>query len=533
MVALNIRSFDGISPKIPARYLKDSQAQIADNSDVFSGSLKPIKALGSQVASVGTNKQTIYKFGQDVDNPATGWLSWSTDVDVCRSQIAGDTEEWTFYTGDGYPKAIRAGATGSPIHLGIAAPATPISATPGVPPADVDQLVAETRVYTYTYVYKVGSRSIESAPAPASGTVDIYPGQNAILGSVGTISSGYNATHVRYYRAVDGTFLFVKEVTYASALGGTTDTVDPELLGEVIPSLDWLEPPDTLKGLINLPNGVMAGFDGRDVFFCEPYVPHAWPDAYRQTLDYPVVGLGVIDTTLVVLTKGTPYFIQGSHPDSMVVVRSDMEQSCLSKRSIVSFNNTVVYASPDGLMSLSSSGSRMITVDSYTPEQWRAAFNPASIVGFHTDMKYVAFYDTGTKQGSFVYDFSTQQLTLNNFYYEVGYHDMRADVLYLASSAGAVLPWGTGSAVAYQWKSKKFSLPRVLGMSCMQVEAESYPVTAKIYADGNLIHTQTVDSRFPFRLPAVSARDWEFELTGTPEVFQVAIAQSMEELANV
>ena len=75
-------------------------------------------------------------------------------------------------------------------------------------------------------------------------------------------------------------------------------------------------------------------------------------------------------------------------------------------------------------------------------------------------------------------------------------------------------------------------MPQVLGMSCAQVEAESYPVTLKVYADGSLIHTQTVTTRFPFRLPPVSARDWEFQVEGTSEVFSVALAQSMGELAN-
>jgi hypothetical protein len=70
-------------------------------------------------------------------------------------------------------------------------------------------------------------------------------------------------------------------------------------------------------------------------------------------------------------------------------------------------------------------------------------------------------------------------------------------------------------------------------MSVMQVEAEAYPVTLKIYTDGVLMLTQTVQDRFPFRLPARQARDWEFELTGNKEVFSMAIGQSMEELANV
>lgn len=120
MANISIRSFGGISPKTPPRGLQPSQAQAAVNSGVFTGTLKPMKGLGTSVATVVGSAQTIYKFGQDSTDETVGWLSWNSDVDVARSQINGDTEEWTFYTGDGAPKAIRAGFTSSPIPLGLA-----------------------------------------------------------------------------------------------------------------------------------------------------------------------------------------------------------------------------------------------------------------------------------------------------------------------------------------------------------------------------------------------------------------------------
>ena len=58
-------------------------------------------------------------------------------------------------------------------------------------------------------------------------------------------------------------------------------------------------------------------------------------------------------------------------------------------------------------------------------------------------------------------------------------------------------------------------------------------MTAKFYADGTLVHTQTVASRTPFRLPAKPGRDWEVQIEGTSEVFALSIAQSVGELAGV
>lgn len=531
MAVISVKQFNGVSPKTPPRLLADTQAQVAENCDVFRGTLRPMNGLGTSVHTVPGGSQTIYKFGQDSTDETSGWLYWASDVDVARGQIAGDTEEWTYYTGDGAPKAIRAGATNSPIPMGMPAPSTALIATAGAEPANADELAQETRVYTYTYVNKVGAREIESAPAPAALSVDVVPGQPVTLSGFSTPPTGQTATHVRIYRSTAGTYLFTAEITIAASLTGYTDTVDPELLAEEIPSLYWLPPPDGLAGLTNLPNGVMAGFEGRDIYFCEPYVPHAWPDSYRQSIDYPVVGLGSIDTTLVAVTKGTPYFIQGSHPDSMVVVKSDIEQACVSKRSIVSFNNAVFYASPDGLVMLSSGGSRIITLGLYTRDQWQEQIDPESVHGYHHDNKYIGFYDNGTDTGSFVFDFDTQQFALHDVYTPVGYQSLRNDKLYLLDS-GAIKPWNEGTALTYGWTSKVFTAPRPTNFGSVQVEAEAYPVIFDVYLDGELFHSQTVTSRLPFRLPPTQGRDWEFSLTSDNEVFSVAMATTMSELQN-
>lgn len=532
MASVIINSFGGVSPKTPPRLLRQNQAQIALNSGVFTGTLTPIKDLGTSVASVSGATQTIYKFGQDSTDPTFGWLSFPNYVDLARSQIAGDTEEWTFYTGDGFPKAIRAGSLNSPIPLGLGFPTTKLSTSLGTEPEDAENLVQETRVYTYTYVYKVGAREIESAPAPPSDTVDVYPDQTVSLSGFTTPASPYVATHVRIYRSTAGIFLFVNELPIATATGsGYVDDIDPDDLAEEIPSLGWLPPPDDMKGLINLPNGIMAGFVSRDIFFCEPYVPHAWPDTFRQTIDYPIVGLGRMDTTLAVLTKGTPYLIQGSHPDAMVVVKSDVEQACMSKESIVSFNGSVFYCSPDGLIMLTPGGSKLITENMFTYTQWQALIKPESVHAYHQDMKYIAFYDNGTTAGCFVYDTITNEFTFNTLLASAGYQSLRDDTLYLLRD-GNIRPWNEGANTTYTWKSKVHTMPRVMGMSVAQVEAENYPVEAKIFLDGQLLHTQEVTNRFPFRLPAKSGRDWEIQVVGQHEVFSVAIAQSMEELAN-
>jgi hypothetical protein len=391
---------------------------------------------------------------------------------------------------------------------------------------------AETRVYTYTNVSKEAGFEFESAPCVATPlSVDVNVNQRVTLTGFSPVPSGYVTTHRRIYRSTTGTFLFVAEIAASDAT--YTDSKSAEELGEEIPSLTWDMPPATLRGLINMPGGVMAGFTGRDVYFCDPYHPHAWPAQYQQSLDYPVVGLGRMDTTLAVLTTGTPYLIQGGHPDSMTVVKSDLEQSCASKRSIVSTNGAVLYASPDGLVMLSSNGSKIVTEQYFTRAQWQSFFKPDSIHAYQHDLKYIGFYDNGTTQGSFVYDLTSGSLITTSIYATAGYNDLQVDKLFVVGEDRAIKPWFEGAGRSYVWRSKKFTFPKPVSMACAQLEAESYPATVKFYVDNTLAYTHTVTDRSPFRLAAVSGRDWEAQIEGSAEVFGFAMAQSMMELSDV
>lgn len=389
----------------------------------------------------------------------------------------------------------------------------------------------EVRVYTWTWVNKESGFEFESAPAPASNEVSVRTGQTVALSGLQEVPTGeYVVTNRRIYRAVNGVYLFVKEIPAAN--NTFVDDVKPEDLAEELPSFTWSEPPQDLRGLINLPNGMMAGFVGRDVYFCDPYHPHAWPENYIQSLDYPIVGLGRMDTTLAVMTTGSPYLIQGSHPDSMVVVKSDIEQACVSKRSIVSHGGAVFYAAPDGLMMLSSGGSQIVTDNMFNFQQWQAYFKPESIHAYQHDSQYIAFYDNGTTKGGFIYDMKTRQIILHDIYAEAGYHDLQRDKLFLAYSDRSVRAWAKGSTKTYRWKSKKFTMPKPLSFAWGQLEAENYPMTVSFIADGTTIHTQTVSSRNPFRLPAKVGRDWEMQVDGDYEVFSLAIAHSSAELRD-
>lgn len=540
MTAITITRFGGIAPKIPARYLSGEQAQYALNAAVWNGSLSPL-ASTSVVCAVPKSGDinSIYRFGQDYSGDDNYWFSWGEDVDVVRGFVFGDVTERTYFTGDGAPKVTNnaltlTGGTEYPVNyydLGVPKPTVAPSCEVGGT-ADVGATDEETRVYTYTYVNSWGEESApySANPYPSTATATLLPGQMVNVTLPTTVSGNVNITHKRIYRSTAGTgtveFLYVGQVTLATEV--FEDTLTAEELNEPLPTQYWEVPPAGLTGLVGLPNGLLAGFVGQDVYFCEPYHPYAWPVSYSYPVGYPIVGLGVVDTTLVVLTKGKPFFIQGTHPENMAVVEADLSQACVSKRSIVSMDGFVFYASPDGLIALSPAGSTNITEQIMTKAQWQSG-KPSKHVAFGYEHRYIAFNPDGDAFG-FIYDTIAKQFIPHNISVKGGYSDLRNDKLFLISGS-SIVEWEAGTPTTYQWRSKKFTFSEPTGFSCMRVRAESYPIVAEVFKDNVSFHTVSIASDTVYRLPPGKGYSWELLLTGDGEVYQAQIAQSPQELS--
>ena len=538
MTGYAVRQFKGIAPRAEPRQLQDNQAQVALNCKLWHGSLRPLQAnlFVGNLSKPGVI-QTIHRFGHATPSDTQYWFHWASDVDVCRGQVFGDVQERTYYTDGTLPKvtdgtlALSGGGTDYPnasYTLGIPQPA----AAATVALNGTGSGIAETRVYAYTYVSAWGE---EGKPAAASAPIDVLPGQTVDLSALsGAPTGAYNIVSKRIYRSVTGSFgtayLFVAEIAVATT--SYNDAVAADTLGEQLPSLAYSMPPATLKGLISLPNGMMAGFDGKDVYFCEPYKPHAWPLAYVMTVDYDVVALGVTDTTLVVLTKGFPYLMQGTHPDNMSMVKAEIPQACVSKRSVAFLGGAVVYASPDGMFAIGN-GTINLTEQIFTNNEWRALFLPSSIHGYVYDDKYIGFYDNGTTQGGFIIDPKRGDFTMLDWYATAGYYDPQRDALFLVVS-GLLVKFDEGvTNMLATWRCKVFYSPRPINCSAIRLEAATYPVSVQVFADGVSKGVFSITSGMAQRLPSgYTAKTWEFSISSAVEVYSCAIAESMTEMAN-
>jgi len=534
-----VRKFNGLAPRHSPRLLGDDMAQSCANLRLTKGTLTPLRANTAVAPAVALKTgtiQTIHRFGQDVANDTQHWFNWTQDVDVVRGAIFDDTSERTYFTGTGTPRKTDAvlaltGATSLPmasLELGIPAPVGSMTATVAGA-ASSDTAIPETRVYTCTFV---STWDEESSPGLPSNEVSVAHGQSVNLTLIPDYPSGdYAFKSVRIYRTVTGStdtsYYFVGETTTPAL--GFVDTVEPDDLAEEMPTLTFLPPPAGLTGLVAMPGGVMAGFVGKDVYFCEPYKPYAWPVGYSMTVDADIVGLGVFDTTLLVLTKSTPYLISGSEPANYSMIRAELPQACVSKRSIVDVGGGIVYASPDGLFLLGGGVTRNLTEQLFSRIEWQA-LNPSTIHGYVLDNSYIGFYN-GTS--GFIFNLQDGSFVPLDWYAQSGYYDPIRDALFLVTGFNSLVRFDSGGNLAMHWKSKVFYSPKPINLGCARVEAASYPVTLKVWGDGVLKHTQTVANKEVFRLPSqYLANLWEFEVSGSVEVYSAGFAEAVEEMAH-
>lgn len=515
------------------RNLGDANAQSALDCNLLNGDLR---AWNGELQAYTPTKtgaiNSIYFYEGQY------WFHWlEQNVSVVKAPIAGDTSGRVVFTGVGVPKvtdntiAVQGGNL-YPMNaydLGVPAPSVAPSAA-GT--ANADPALNESRAYVCTYVTAWGE---ESAPSPASSIIDIDPDQTVNVTGLPTAPTGnYNVTTVRVYRTLDGDFYYVGEVSIgttalADNVPGTTIAAQGMLATET-----WDMPPADLTGLIELPNGCLAGYSGNEFCMSEPYQPHAWPIANRYTMYDSIVGLGAFGNSVLITTTGAPVIATVGDPALASIEKIELEQSCVSSRGIVDIGYAVAYPTPDGLWFVGMGVNKNATESLFTIADWRA-LNPSSIHAYFHDGRYIAFYDAtpiGGQKGCFILNVAGKEaLTFSTLYADCGHVDRAGDALYLLVN-GQVVKWG-GSATKkpYTWRSKNFVAPVPMCPSVLQVIAKAYPVTASFFADGNLVHTQAIASRNPVRMPLnYRATDFEVEVSGVNDVHQILVANSVSEL---
>jgi hypothetical protein len=554
MPGLRIDNFSGMVPRTAPTELEGNQAQLANNAKLTSLEIRPWRSPTLVYTPFGgASVQTIYKFtGPTGTSPI--WLEWNYDVDVVPGPVADLTDYRLYYTSSGFtPKktnwalASSNGAGSAPFpnaqyEMGVPTP----TGAPALSRANTGTSPTEDRAYIYTYVTVFGAVSEESAPSPASLITVNTTGDSVTITGFSTAPAGnYNFQYKRIYRSVIGattsSYLLVAEIPIANAT--YTDTKTVAQLGSALQSLNYTPPPTSLQGIVSMPNGILAGFTGNQIWFCEPYLPHAWPAPYMLTTDYPIVGLGVFGNSLFVGTTRNPYMVTGTSPDSMSQEKLSMVQPCISKKSIASDQYGVLYSSPNGLVSISPGTQEVISNALFTRDEWQT-INPGTVIGAMYNNMYFAFYNANGTRNTFVLlRGDIPPLAQFSASAKAVFVEPTTGVLNILSSTDNkiyALDSSTSSNTTYYWKSKKFLQARPMTYAALQLHADwTYLVganvaTVSLLADGNTVFTQNITSDEPVRLPAMTrSYVWEIVLTGNVPIRRVAIATSVAELAGV
>lgn len=278
----------------------------------------------------------------------------------------------------------------------------------------------------------------------------------------------------RIYRTTGGTYRYVDEVAVATTSYNDTKT-DIEL-GEELQSTNWNSPPPDLKGLVNLPNGAIAGFKDNSLWVSELYVPHAFPPDYELTFPYPIVAIAASGSYIIVATEGNPFIVVGDDPANMAPTELEVYQSCVAKRSMVSIHNGAVYASPDGLVYVPVAGTpQIITERWYKKTDWDL-LNPSSMVACKHDDRYYASYKNGGEDGNesrtFVFDPREPTSTVTFLTYEAdGCHStLEDDEMYFIVD-NVIKHFGAGGpSETFTWRSKMHTMGRPVRFTAAQVK---------------------------------------------------------------
>jgi hypothetical protein len=581
MGAWLLKAFSGEQPRISDNLLPPNAAQRAVNVRLDDGALTPLNTpmKVGEIDEPGVMR-SIYRDGET-------WLGWPGYVTAVPGPVASDR---LYIMGDGAPK-MR--IDGEEIPLAVPYPSAPLVGSVAGSPTDT-KLAIVSRIYVYTFVTPFGE---ESEPCAASNTLEWRPGQTITLTGFQAAPAGARAiTKQRIYRTQTGSsgtdLYFIAERDASDA--AFMDNVADDAFAEVLPSRAYNAPPDDLKGLTAMPNGMMAAFRGKDLFFSQPWLPHAWPEAYVLTCDYEIMALGAIGTSLIIMTKGKPYLAQGTDPATMQMVKMASNLPCVNPYGVVDLGLAIAYPSHEGLVLATADGQAQIaTSQLFNRQEWQA-FNPLTICAGQHNGRYVASYNSVTPDGKPAVgtliinaEASGAFLSRSDVRATSFHHSIYEGALYFITISGEVKRFDApgGAPLNSYWKSKPLMLPAPENFACIRIDTDealklqdianinaaraavklanetmiqspmgselngapigvyrvagdpllplppmAKTVTVNVYADGVLKAAVTRAGEI-VRLPSgFKARKWEIDVFGSMRVQQIAVASTVTEL---
>lgn len=538
MAAIKLFTFKGEVPSYAPHLLPNEAATIAKDCHFDGGELNPIMESLDTGDTVPSDTGTLFRYEDQ------HWFSWAGDVDAIKSPIARDQWRRVYWTDGAYPKVtyntIFNGQGRLPVasyRLGVPAPTTAPIITSFTKAREPEEEV--TIFYVTTYSSAVGE---EGMPGPVSLEVECFPVgieqdlpddkkelSKVVLELQPPGTNNSNITTINIYRttATAGASEFLKVASVPIATATYTDSTPDHSLTNILETENFSMPPDEMKGLCVMANGICAGFVENELLFSEAYLPYAWPEDYRLSIEEDVVAIEPIGTSLVVGTTGDPYLFSGVSPGNIASQRLEISQACSSKLSMCNIGMAVVYACPDGLVGIAPDGVMMMTDGIISPRQWRELVDPSTIKAFRYEGKYVATHS----KGAFIFDPITKDFRQLSVSFSVGYTDARDESLYYIVAGKVFKFQGGPNSLELTWRSKEFvSISK--SFSCVRIDADDIDlVSFKYFVDGNEVLSRDKGQvKTTFTLPSVRGDSCQFELSSNSNIQTIRVATSKQEL---
>lgn len=546
MLIAAFQQWFGANTKLNPKLLPDGVGVDARNLWTEDGDFQGVKSASAVHTLAGVLMQpgSIYRMGRDAPSDSAYWLTNVNDLDYARSMLASDPTERTYFTGDGVPKVTDNTFLGAPPYptgfrtLGVPAPVGVIALAVGAAGTGKE----EDRVYLDTFVTDKGE---ESAPNAAPVTITVLGGSTVNLSGLPAVPTGQHGISTRRIYVSVGGAEFKRMTEQAASATTYTDT---GMRGAVLPSGGatsrpaWLEPPATLRGLTELWNGMMGGFDGKAYRACVPFKPWAWPIEYEKVVPDRIVGTATWGQSWLLVTSGLPRVVMGSSPASLSDQPVYFQQAGVSKRSVVGVGHGVCWASNDGLCYHGQLGTKVLTEPILKRAEWRALV-PSTIIGAAWGRYYLGFFNDGTRRGFMIDTIEPKGIVWLDQGAHAVFSDTVSQSLYLLDGVTTIRKWDSGAALSAIFKSKVVRHANETCPGAAAVAGTVFPVTFTLWANCRTdptdpaavawqqVHTQAVTSSEPFRLPGgYLAREFQVQLQGPGPVEAVMLAEEMVDL---
>lgn len=600
MPQLKMQDFLGMVPSRDFTLLPDNAASYSRNTFLYGGSIQGFSSSSIVRTLTNSNAASVYRIplGSPLDFSNSTWIE-STDpyTNIIRAPVTQDTFKRYYIfspsTVPSYSPLTDIQANTARLKLGIPTPTqlpsvstiapvpsssntntTSITGSDGTTTTTTSP-VTETRSYVYTYVSMYGEEGAPSPPTLVTAQV-----QSTYVISVtpptAVMNSGRRISKIRIYRTITdaagyANYFLVTDLPVATTTFQDTLLDSSVSANNILESGTWTPPPDGLQGCVALANGILAAWTNeKEIWFCEPYRPHAWPAAYSISVDYKIVGLGVLGTSLVIMTEGNPYICTGITPSSMSLSKIPAHEPCLSRSSIVSAPDGVYYASQNGLIQVTLGGTQNVTDSFITRQDW-AGYGPSNFVSARYSSAYITFSKNTNLPNSptdngFIIDPSSSNMIFNYLKFNLSVKNVVQDeaagnVFIIAG--GKVYNWDAPEATTkfpYVWRSKVFQFPFkqqfVAALIYFDVpssvtisptdatrntaQPQNFnPATQyfvfRVYADDRLILTREVQkSGEIIQMPSgFKSNFWQFEVEGQVVISNIQVATSIKELGAV